>query len=377
MAGKFSNSDTVFMDRALQLAERGMYTATPNPRVGCVIVKDGRIIGEGWHEKAGEPHAEVMALRSSVGAGSTPSNATAYVTLEPCSHFGRTPPCADALIAGAVSRVVVAMKDPNPLVAGSGIEKLRAAGIEVDCGLRAEQATELNIGFVTRMRCGRPWIRTKIACSLDGKTALANGQSQWITGAQARADGHRWRASSCAVLTGIGTVFDDNPRLTVRDAPYIQTPLRQPLRVIVDSDLRMPFDAAALASRALIACARIDSGRKAALESAGAEVVALPNAEGKVDLERLLQALAARGINEVLVEAGARLNGALLAAGLVDELLLYQAPVILGTDARGMFAGAALTVLNNASQWRIVERRILGTDSFFRTRRADESARRA
>ena len=373
MAGNFSSSDFAFMDRALQLAERGLCSTTPNPRVGCLIVKDSRIIGEGWHEKAGEPHAEVMALRSSVAADGTPlSGATAYVTLEPCGHFGRTPPCADALIASGVSRVVVAMQDPNPRVAGRGIEKLRAAGIEVDCGLRAEQAAELNIGFVTRMSCGRPWIRSKIACSLDGKTALANGQSKWITGTQARADGHLWRARSCAVLTGIGTVIDDNPRLTVRDVPNIQTPLRQPLRVVVDSALRTPIDAAILAGGGLIACAKTDPGRKLALEGAGVDIIALPNAEGKVDLEKLLQALAAREINEVLVEAGTCLNGALLGAGLVDELLIYQAPMILGNAAHGMFASTVLTELSDATRWRIVERRIIGADSFFRARRADQ-----
>ena len=365
-----ADSDSIFMDRALQLAERGFYSTTPNPRVGCVIVKDGRIIGEGWHEKAGEAHAEVMALRSSVGAGDTPFlGATVYVTLEPCSHFGRTPPCADALIAAGVSRVVVAMQDPNPLVAGKGLAKLRAAGISIDCGLREAEATELNIGFVSRMRHGRPWVRVKIACSLDGKTALANGQSQWITGAPARADGHLWRARSCAVLTGIGTVIDDNPRLTVRDVLDIGAPVRQPLRVIVDSNLRTPIDSAVVGAGTLIASATADAERKTALESAGAEVIALPDAAGKVDLLKLLQAFAARGINEVLVEAGARLNGALLEAGLVDELLIYQAPIILGNDARGMFDCTALTALSDAKQWRIVERRTIGVDSFFRARR--------
>ena len=365
-----ADSDSIFMDRALQLAERGLYTTTPNPRVGCVIVKDGRIIGEGWHEKAGEPHAEVIALCS---IGNTPLlGATVYVTLEPCSHFGRTPPCADALVAAGVSRVVVAMQDPNPLVAGQGLAKLRAAGISIDCGLREAPATELNIGFVSRMRYGRPLVRVKIACSLDGKTALANGQSQWITCAPARADGHHWRARSCAVLTGIGTVIDDNPRLTVRDVVGVVAPVRQPLRVIVDSNLRTPIDSAVLGAGTLIASATVDAERTAALESAGAEVIALPNAAGKVDLLKLLQALAARGINEVLVEAGARLNGALLDAGLIDELLIYQAPMILGDDARGMFDCTTLTALSDAKQWRIVERRTIGEDSFFRARRGDE-----
>jgi len=361
----FSATDHAFMARALQLARRGLYGTTPNPRVGCVMVRDGRIIGEGWHEKAGLPHAEAAALNAIVGAGETATGATAYITLEPCSHFGRTPPCADALIEAGVARVVAAMQDPNPLVAGQGMARIAKAGIEVASGLLAAEATELNIGFVSRMTRGRPWLRLKVAASIDGKTALNNGVSQWITGPDARRDAHAWRARSCAVLTGIGTVRDDNPRLTVREVPTT----RQPLRVVIDSRLETPLDAAVLeGGNVLIAAAKDDAARSAALRARGAEIVLLPNADGKVDLAGLMLELGRRGINEVLAEAGTRLNGSLLVSGCVDELLIYQAPLLIGDAARGMFGLAELTDLAGARRLNIIERRVVGADFRIRAR---------
>ena len=373
----FSAADHAFMARALQLARRGLYSTTPNPRVGCVIVRDGRVIGEGWHEKAGLPHAEAAALAAIVGAAPlcVPGNplrgqaaaigATAYVTLEPCSHFGRTPPCADALIEAGVARVVAAMADPNPLVAGQGMARLAAAGIQIATGLLATEANELNIGFVSRMTRGRPWLRLKVAASIDGKTALNNGVSQWITGADARRDAHAWRARSCAVLTGIGTVKDDNPRLTVRE---VET-TRQPLRVVIDSRLETPPDAAVLeGGNVLIAAAQDDAARSAELRARGAEIVLLPNAQGKVELSDLMQELGRRGINEVLAEAGTRLNGSLLRETCVDELLIYQAPILIGDAARGMFGLAELTDLAGARRLNIIERRAVGADFRIRAR---------
>jgi diaminohydroxyphosphoribosylaminopyrimidine deaminase/5-amino-6-(5-phosphoribosylamino)uracil reductase len=351
------------MARALQLAQRGLNTTTPNPRVGCVIVRDGELLAEGWHEKAGGPHAEAAALQK-VGSGNT-AGTTAYVTLEPCSHHGRTPPCADALIAAGVARVVAAMADPNPLVAGNGLVKLRAAGVKVDSGLLEAEARELNIGFISRMTRGRPWLRLKVAASLDGKTALNNGNSQWITGPAARLHAHAWRARSCAMLTGIGTVKDDNPRLNVRDIPCS----RQPLRVVIDSRLETPPNAAILAGGGtLIACAMDAPERRAALEAAGADILVLPNAHGKVDLAALLQELGRRGINDVMAEAGTRLNGSLLREACVDELLIYQAPLLLGDAARGMFGLTELTELTGAKHLNVLERRLVGADFFLRAR---------
>jgi len=327
----FSADDHRFMTRALQLARRGLFTAAPNPRVGCVIVREGVVAGEGWHERAGAPHAEVNALAA---AGVAARSATVYVSLEPCVHHGRTPPCSEALAAAGVTRVVAAMRDPNPLVAGKGLEALRKAGVGAESGLMEAEASELNIGFVSRMRRGRPWVRMKLAASLDGKTALVNGKSQWITGPAARRDGHAWRARACAVLTGIGTVKDDDPQLTVRE---VET-TRQPLRVVVDSRLETPPAARILAGGGvLIAAALEDRDRMSVLQDRGAEVIALPNEAGKVDLVRLMQALASREVNEVHVEAGFKLNGSLLAEGLVDELVVYLAPCLLGDSARGMF----------------------------------------
>lgn len=364
----FSTADHAFMAQALRLAERGLNTTTPNPRVGCVLVRDGTIIGEGWHEKAGEPHAEINALRK-LGAGKTAQGATAYVTLEPCSHHGRTPPCADALIAAGVTRVVAALRDPNPLVAGQGLERLAAAGIAVDSGLMKAEAHELNIGFVSRMTRGRPWLRLKVAMSLDGKTALRNGVSQWITGPDARRHANGWRARSCAMLTGIGTVREDNPRLTVRDMEKGVIIERQPLRVIVDSRLEFSPAAAILAGgNCLIACAIENPEKAAQLRALGAEIVVLPNASGKVDLPALMQELGRRGINEVMAEAGLKLNGSLLREACVDELLIYQAPLLLGDQARGMADFGELTELVAAQRLDIIERRPVGADFFLRAR---------
>ncbi len=350
-------ADHEFMARALQLAARGLNTTTPNPRVGCVLVRNGAVVGEGWHERAGEAHAEVHALRI---AGDAARGATAYVTLEPCSHHGRTPPCADALIDAGVGRVVAALRDPNPLVAGEGLARLELAGIEVASGLLENEARELNIGFVSRMTRGRPWLRLKVAASIDGKTALNNGQSQWITGPEARRDAHAWRARSCAILTGIGTIRDDDPSLTVRDVPCE----RQPLRVVVDSRLETPPSAKVLTGGNVLVFAAM------AGTLPGAEVVALPNADGKVDLAAMLAELGRRGLNEVLTEAGTKLNGSLLKEALVDELLIYQAPLLLGDAARGMFGLPELTALAGATRLEVMDRRVVGADFRIRARPA-------
>ena len=352
----FSAVDHGMMARALQLAERGLWTTTPNPRVGCVLVRAGEIVGEGWHERAGEGHAEVNALRA---AGELARGATAYVTLEPCSHHGRTPPCAEALIAAGVSRVVAAMSDPNPLVAGNGLAMLQAAGIVTASGLLEGEARELNIGFVARMTRGRPWLRLKAAASLDGKTALNNGVSQWITGPEARRDGQRWRARACAVLTGIGTVRDDDPQLTVREVAMT----RQPLRVVVDSKLETPLTAKILRGGAVLVAAAVDDEKRAnSLRAAGAEVVVLPNPHGKVDLKNLLEELGRRGINEVHAEAGFKLNGSLLREGLVDELLLYLAPCVIGHQASSLFNLPELTTLDGKRRLQIRDLRQIGVD---------------
>ncbi len=361
----FSADDHVYMARALRLAERGLYTTTPNPRVGCVLVRDGAVVGEGWHAKAGEPHAEVHALRA---AGDKARGATAYVSLEPCSHHGRTPPCAAALIDAGIRRVVAAMRDPNPQVSGRGLDLLTLAGVSVQVGLLEREARELNIGFVARMTRQRPWLRVKTASSLDGKTALLNGASKWLTGEAARADVQRWRARACAILTGSGTVLADDPRMNVRG---LETG-RQPLRVIVDSRLATPPGAKILAGGALIACAGAAPGRRAALEAAGAEIVELPdklpNEAGRVDLAALLAELARRGVNEVHGEAGATLNGALLEAGLVDEWLAYFAPLVLGDAARGLFNLPALADMSGRHGFTLLDSAVLGADLRLRLR---------
>ena len=352
----FSAADHEHMARALRLAELGLYSTAPNPRVGCVIVKDGRRVGEGWHRVAGEAHAEIHALNA---AGDLARGATAYVTLEPCSHYGRTPPCAEALIAAGVARVVSAMQDPNPQVAGRGIVRLATAGVRAESGLLESAAKELNIGFVSRMSRGRPWVRLKLASSLDGKTALENGASQWITGAEARQDGHRWRARACAILSGIGTVRDDDPQLNVRG---VET-MRQPLKVVVDSRLETPLDARLLSEGlALLATANADVEKTAALHARGAQVLCLPNAAGKVDLHALMQELARREINELHVEGGSRLSGALLNAGLVDEILMYLAPCLIGASARGLFDLPALQSLEGRCRLVFHDVRMVGAD---------------
>jgi diaminohydroxyphosphoribosylaminopyrimidine deaminase/5-amino-6-(5-phosphoribosylamino)uracil reductase len=345
----FSAFDHAMMKRALVLAEKGLYTATPNPRVGCVLTQGERVVGEGWHEKTGAPHAEANAL---IAAGAAAKGATAYVSLEPCNHHGKTPPCADALIKAGVVRVVAAMRDPNPK-AGKGGDKLAATGIRFESGLMEEEARELNVGFVSRMSRGRPWVRMKIAATLDGRTALANGKSQWITGPEARKDGHRWRARACAIATGGGTVRVDDPQLTVRE---VQTP-RQPLRVVIDSRLETPPQARILQGDKVLFFAAV-SGKTLP----NAEIVVLPNAGGKVDLNKMLEELARRGVNELHVEGGFRLNGSLVREGCVDEFLVYLNPSLLGDSAQGMVDLAEMTGLDQrvALQLRSIER--IGND---------------
>jgi diaminohydroxyphosphoribosylaminopyrimidine deaminase/5-amino-6-(5-phosphoribosylamino)uracil reductase len=345
------------MARALQLAQKGLFTTDPNPRVGCVIVKDSRIVGEGWHERAGGPHAEIHALNA---AGPEARGATVYVTLEPCCHHGRTPPCTDALIRAGVARVVVAMPDPNPRVAGKGAAALVAAGLRMESGLMQPQAEALNPGFIQRMRRHRPYARAKLAVSLDGRTALANGVSQWITGEAARADVQGLRARSSAILTGIGTVLADDPSLNVRAFDIG----RQPLRVVVDSGLRMPATAKMLRlpGSTLIVTARDDAAASRRLADTGAEVLLLPADSGRVDLAALMQHLAAREVNELMVEAGAGLSGALLSARLLDEVVIYYAPHILGSSAQGMFTLPVLEDMRQRLALRIVDTRTVGND---------------
>ena len=356
----FSTQDTVFMQQALGLAQEALYLTSPNPRVGCVIVSaEGVVLGSGHTQRAGEAHAEVMALRDAQAKNNNVKGATAYVTLEPCSHHGRTGPCCDALITAGVARVVVAEGDPNPQVGGQGIARLRAAGIQVDVGLLGEAAHELNIGFFKRMTQGTPWVRMKIAASLDGQTALENGASQWITSAPARDDGHAWRARACAVLTGIGTVLEDDPQLDVR---AVSTP-RQPTLVVMDSQLETPLTAKLFKPQrpVWIYCAVDNAERRQALEAQGAQVICLPNASGKVNLAAMLQDLGQKQINEVHVEAGHKLNGSLLREGLVDELLTYLAPKLMG-QGRGMSNLGPFTTLNDAKALAFHEVTQIGPD---------------
>ncbi len=338
----FSAADHRFMARALRLAERGLYTTDPNPRVGCVIVRDGQVVGEGWHRRAGEPHAERNALAQ---AGSAARGATAYVTLEPCAHHGRTPPCALALVEAGVSRVVAAMQDPNPLVGGQGLAILRDAGVDATVGLLADAAEALNPGFLKRMRHRRPFVRCKLAMSLDGRTAMASGESQWVTGPAARRDVQLLRARSSAVITGVATLLADDPSLNVRLAPAElygvegSTVVRQPLRVVLDSRLRTPPRARllGLTGDTLIVCGEgAPAESEQELRAAGAEVLRLPQLGGRIDLGRLLEALADRGVNEALIESGPTLAGAALLAGAVDELILYVAPHLMGDAARAL-----------------------------------------
>jgi len=350
------------MQRALALAEAAVGLTEPNPRVGCVLVaSDGQWIGEGHTQTVGSAHAEVMALRDAEAKGLAVRGATAYVTLEPCSHHGRTPPCCDALVAAGIARVVIAAGDPNPAVNGRGNARLRAAGIQVDFAddAAATASRELNIGFFSRMQRARPWVRMKIAASLDGRTALDNGVSQWITGESARHDGHAWRKRASALLTGSGTVLADNPRLDVRG----HTIARQPLRIVADSRLTTPADARLFeaASPLLFVAAEPDAERRQALQNRGAEILVCPNGSNQVDLDALMSELTRRELNEIHVEAGARLNAALLQAGWVDELLIYQAPMLIGAG-RSMAALGPLTALAQAQRFAFHRVDLVGED---------------
>jgi diaminohydroxyphosphoribosylaminopyrimidine deaminase/5-amino-6-(5-phosphoribosylamino)uracil reductase len=386
----FTEFDRRAMARALELAERGLESAHPNPRVGCVIAQGEKIVGEGWHERAGEPHAEANALRNA-GVGAV--GATAYVTLEPCSHHGRTPPCVDALIAARVARIIFALQDPNPRVSGRGAEALRRAGMVVESGLMAAEAAELNPGFLKRMRAGRPWVRVKLAMSLDGRTALANGASQWITGRAAREDVQHWRARSSAILTGIGTVLADDPRLDVRlpDLPSGR-PRPQPMRVVLDARLQTPAEARLLTAggNVLIMAAADQAGnekqvaaRRAQLVAHGATIEEVPAAqpantadpgETRLSLSTVLDRLGEREVNELWVEAGARLAGALLQQDLVDELIIYVAPKLLGPQARPLVEIAALGKLDDARQFIVAETRQIGDDVRLRLRSRQPSS---
>jgi len=348
--------DAFYMAQAISLAKKGRYTTDPNPRVGCVLVRDGAVIGQGWHVKAGQGHAEIEALKNLPDA----KGATAYVTLEPCSHQGRTPPCCDALIRAGVSRVVAAMQDPNPKVSGSGLEKLKEAGIEVICGVLQEDALALNRGFIKRMTENRPFVRSKLAMSLDGRTAMASGESKWITSNEARADVHRLRAESSAILTGINTVLADDPALNAR----IDEDVLQPVRVVLDTHLNMPVTAqmAKLPERSLILTCAQNQQKQSALQQAGFEVYQLPDKNGRLDLHAVMDFLGQQQINELLVEAGSVLNGALLAEGLVDEYVIYMASCILGDQGRGLFNLPGLQRMADKKQLKLRDVRQVGQD---------------
>jgi diaminohydroxyphosphoribosylaminopyrimidine deaminase/5-amino-6-(5-phosphoribosylamino)uracil reductase len=355
---EFSAEDNRHMAEALRLAELGLYTTDPNPRVGAVVVKDGKVVGRGFHKLAGEAHAEVLALQE---AGAAAKGATLYVTLEPCAHEGKTPPCADAVVKSGVARVVAAMTDPNPLVSGKGFEKLKAAGIRAEEGLMAPQAKALNPGFISRMTRGRPWVRTKLAASMDGRTALANGESKWISCDASREDVHRWRARSSAVLTGIGTLLADDPTFTVR----LPGKWRQPMKVIVDTNLSTPANAKVFALNpdlVYIATGVDDPEEHEPLNAIGANVQVFPERRGFMDLKSILETLAELECNEVLMEAGAGMNGALLEAGLVDELILYMCPSLLGDKARGMFSLPGISSMDERRGLEIVDARMFDKD---------------
>ena len=358
--------DHQFMSQALAEAQKSLYLSSPNPRVGCVIVKDGQVIGRGYTQRVGGPHAEVQALADAKANGFESEGSTVYVTLEPCNHTGRTPPCVDALIVAKPAMVIAAMSDPNPLVAGKGLERLRAAGMDVRSGLLEAEAEALNPGFISRMMRGLPWVRMKIASTLDGKTALPHGQSQWITGPIARADGHHWRAQACAILTGVGTVKEDNPTLNVRD---VKTE-RQPWKIIIDSKLETPLDANVLKnveqSGVILVCASLDSAvsqeKVKALENVGVQVIAMANAYGKVDLPKLFAYLAQeRHMNEIHIEAGFKLNGSLLREDCINELLIYYAPFFMG-EGIGMVNISPLTALAERKDWQLIDQEMLGPD---------------
>ncbi len=365
-----SFSDLSWMQRALKLAELAQPNCPPNPAVGCVIVKDRQIIGEGHTQETGKAHAEVMALRDAAAKGNSVEGATVYVTLEPCSHYGRTPPCAKALIEAKPARVVAALKDPNPLVAGNGIKMLKDAGIEVECGVCAKEAQEMNIGFFKRIQTGMPFVRTKMAMSLDGNIALKSGESKWITEEISRTDGHRWRARVGAILTGSGTVLADDPQLNVR----LPGTKRQPLKVIVDSHLRLNPDAKIFQSgKVLLVCAHYDIVQAQTFEAMGVEVLELPGKDGKVDLPALMAVLGKREINEVHVEAGPRLNGALVKDNLIDEFLIYVAPMFIGDGIRLLDLPPCKS-LNDAPRMKIVSADILNKDLRIRLRAEDNQS---
>jgi len=360
-----------FMQKALDLAAQALRITSPNPRVGCVIVNaQGHVVGQGHTQRAGGPHAEVVALQDAASKNLSVEGATVYVSLEPCAHHGKTGPCCEALAKAKVGKVVVAMVDPNPLVAGKGIDKLKAANIDVEIGDGASASASLNPGFLSRMSRQKPWVRMKIAASLDGQTSLQNGQSQWITGPEARADGHAWRARACAILTGIGTVLEDNPLLDIRLSPHAESPIRMPHLVIVDSRLETPLDARLFehskpnspTPRQVWIYAAIDNpAKRAALEAIGARVTLLPNPDGKVDLNALLHDLASREVNELHVEAGHKLNGSLLREACVDEFLVYLAPQMLGSG-RGMAQWGPLDNLSQALRLEFTETQLIGKD---------------
>jgi diaminohydroxyphosphoribosylaminopyrimidine deaminase / 5-amino-6-(5-phosphoribosylamino)uracil reductase len=353
----FSVTDEAHMRRALDLATLAMNHATPNPRVGCVIARGDQVLAEGFTQRPGEPHAEAHAIKSARAKGIDLKGSTAYVTLEPCNHFGRTPPCSEALIDAGVSRVIAAIEDPNPIVGGKGFHRLREAGIEVRVGLLEHDAREVNVGFIKRMQSGLPWVRCKVAATLDGRTGLSNGESKWITGDAARLDGHHWRARACAVLTGSGTVKHDDPQMTVRGVETMLQ-LRQPLRIVFDHMGELSAHAKVLQGGALVICAdRVAPGL-----AGDVEVLQLPDGHGKIDLPKALAAIAARGVNELHVEAGARLMGPMIQAGLVDELLVYLAPKLLGMDAREMFTLPQPLKLANALQFEFHDVARFGTD---------------
>jgi diaminohydroxyphosphoribosylaminopyrimidine deaminase/5-amino-6-(5-phosphoribosylamino)uracil reductase len=351
-----AQQDAAYMARAIHLARKGCYTTDPNPRVGCVLVRNNTVIGEGWHVKAGLAHAEINALKTLQQA----QGATAYVSLEPCSHQGRTPPCCDALIKAGVSRVVVAMQDPNPQVAGRGLAKLKAAGIDVVCGVLAEDARALNRGFIKRMTAHRPFVRSKLAMSLDGRTAMASGESRWITSAEARADVHKLRSESSAILTGINTILADDPALNAR----IESEVAQPIRVIADSQLRLPAHAriGRLPGRTLILTCSQDEVKQQQLQKAGFEVYHLAGNNNRLDLHEVITFLAQQQVNELLVEAGATLNGALLAEGLIDEYIIYMAPCILGDQGRGLFRVPGLQAMADKKNLKLKDVRHIGPD---------------
>nr|WP_231969909.1 bifunctional diaminohydroxyphosphoribosylaminopyrimidine deaminase/5-amino-6-(5-phosphoribosylamino)uracil reductase RibD [Polynucleobacter necessarius] len=362
----YSALDHQLMGEALAEAQKSLYLSNPNPRVGCVIAKDGKVIGRGFTQAVGKAHAEVQALADAKVLGHAVAGSTIYVTLEPCSHTGRTPPCVDALIAAKPSKVIVAMSDPNPLVAGKGLEKLRAASIEVQCGLLESEAQQINRGFISRMTRSLPWVRMKIAASLDGKTALPDGRSQWITGPLARADGHHWRAQACAIVTGVGTVKEDDPTLNVRE---VETQ-RQTVRIMIDSKLETPPTAKMLQnteqSGVLILCADLTNlgmqAKAKAFEARGIEVIAMANAFGKVDLPSLFSYFAKeREMNELHIEAGFKLNGSMLREDCVDELLLYYAPFLMG-DGIGMANVGLLNDLSQRQHWQMIDQAVFGPD---------------